>query len=190
MKKDSRKTQRRYKQGCAVIDSSLKLDSRVAVIRLDLSYQDGKGSADRLNSDLNKLRLNSRSKPSIFKDQIGYVIKLEKGDNDNYHAHALFTFRGHEVKNHKYKAEQLGKYWQEVITKGDGIYHNCNTKEYDKNCLGVIERSNVDDVEALKENVLGYLCKDEQSIKNSDGSDKKAREFRCSITKKKNKNSK
>lgn len=190
MKKDSRKTQRRYKQGCAVIDNSLKLDSRVAVIRLDLSYQDGKGSADRLNSDLNKLRLNARSKPSIFKDQIGYVIKLEKGDNDNYHAHALFTFRGHKVRNHKYKAEQLGKYWQDTITKGDGLYHNCNTKKYDKNCLGVIERSNVDDVEALKENVLGYLCKDEQSIKNSDGSDKKAREFRCSITKKKNKNSK
>ena len=105
MKKDSRKTQRRYKQGCAVIDNSLKLDSRVAVIRLDLSYQDGKGSANRLNSDLNKLRLNARSKPSIFKNQIGYIIKLEKGYNDNYHAHALFTFRGHEVKNHKYKAE-------------------------------------------------------------------------------------
>ena len=187
MKKDSRKTQRRYKQGCAVIDSSLKLDSRVAVIRLDLSYQDGKGSANRLNSDLNKLRLNARSKPSIFKNQIGYIIKLEKGDNDNYHAHALFTFRGHEVKNHKYKAEQLGKYWQEVITKGDGLYHNCNTKEYDKNCLGVIERSNVDDVEALKENVLGYLCKDEQSINNSDGSDKKIKEFRCSAVAKKKK---
>ena len=176
MKKDSRKTQRRYKQGCAVIDSSLKLDSRVAVIRLDLSYQDGKGSANRLNSDLNKLRLNARSKPSIFKNQIGYIIKLEKGYNDNYHAHALFTFRGHEVKNHKYKAEQLGKYWQEVITK-----------EYDKNCLGVIERSNVDDVEALKENVLGYLCKDEQSIKNSNGSDKKIKEFRCSAVAKKKK---
>ena len=187
MKKDSIKTQRRYKQGCAVIDNSLKLDSRVAVIRLDLSYQDGKGSANRLNSDLNKLRLNARSKPSIFKDQIGYVIKLEKGDNDNYHAHALFTFRGHKVRNHKYKAEQLGKYWQDTITKGDGLYHNCNTKEYDKNCLGVIERSNVDDVEALKENVLGYLCKDEQSINNSDGSDKKIREFRCSAVAKKKK---
>ncbi|MDY5466223.1 MAG: inovirus-type Gp2 protein [Campylobacter sp.] len=184
MKQNNRKTLRRYKQGCTVIDSSLELDSRVAVIRLDLSCQNSKGSADRLNSDLNKLRLNARSNPSIFKDQIGYVIKLEKGDNDNYHAHALFTFREHEVKNHKYKAEQLGKYWQEVITKGNGIYHNCNTKEYDKNCLGVIERSSVDDIEELKENVLGYLCKDEQSIKNSDGSDKKIREFRCSVIKK------
>ena len=187
MKKDSRKTQRRYKQGCAVIDNSLKLDSRVAVIRLDLSYQDGKGSANRLNSDLNKLRLNARSKPSRFKNQIGYIIKLEKGYNDNYHAHALFTFRGHEVKNHKYKAEQLGKYWQDTITKGDGLYHNCNTKEYDKNCLGVIERNNEEAINALKNNVLGYLCKDEQSIKNNDGSDKKIKEFRCSAVAKKKK---
>ncbi|MDY5115244.1 MAG: inovirus-type Gp2 protein [Campylobacter sp.] len=184
MKKDSRKTQRRHKQGCAVIDSSLKLDSRVAVIRLDLSYQDGKGSADRLNSDLNKLRLNARSKSSIFKDQIGYVIKLEKGNNDNYHVHALFLFRGHEVKNHKYKAEQIGRYWQEIITKGDGLYHNCNTKEYDKNCLGAIERNDEDATNALKKNVAGYLCKDKQSIKNSNGSDKKIREFRCSVIKK------
>ena len=187
MKKDSRKTQRRYKQGCAVIDSSLKLDSRVAVIRLDLSYQDGKGSANRLNSDLNKLRLNARSKPSIFKNQIGYIIKLEKGDNDNYHAHALFTFRGHEVKNHKYKAEQIGKYWQEVITKGDGAYYNCNTKEYEKYNLDIIERSDEDATNALKKNVAGYLCKDKQSIKNSDGSDKKIKEFRCSAVAKKKK---
>ena len=183
-KKMSRKEQRRYDSACTVIDSAFETDSRVAVVRVDLSYREGKSSAQRINIDLNKLRLNARSKPSIFKDQIGYVIKLEKGDNDNYHAHALFTFKGHEVKNHKYKAEQIGKYWQEVITKGDGIYHNCNTKKYDKNCLGVIERSNVDDVEALKENVLGYLCKDEQSINNSDGSDKKIREFRCSMIKK------
>ena len=185
MKKDNRKEQRRYDSACTVIDSAFETDSRVAVVRVDLSYREGKSSAQRINSDLNKLRLNARSKPSIFKDQIGYVIKLEKGDNDNYHAHALFTFKGHEVKNHKYKAEQIGKYWQEVITKGDGIYHNCNTKKYDKNCLGVIERSNVDDIEALKENVLGYLCKDEQSIKNSDGSDKKIKEFRCSAVAKK-----
>ena len=185
MKKDSRKTQRRYKQGCAVIDNSLKLDSRVAVIRLDLSYQDGKGSANRLNSDLNKLRLNARSKPSIFKDQIGYVIKLEKGDNDNYHAHALFTFRGHNVRNHKYKAEQIGKYWQDSITKGDGCYYNCNTEKYDKYYLGTIHRNDTEAINSLKENVLNYLCKDEQSIKNNDGSDKKIKEFRCSAVAKK-----
>lgn len=48
----------------------------------------------------------------------------------------------------------------------------------------VTERSNVDDVGVLKENVLGYLCKDKQSIKSLDGSDKKIKEFRCSVIKK------
>ena len=185
MKKDIRKTQRRYKQGCAVIDNSLKLDSRVAVIRLDLSYQDGKGSADRLNSDLNKLRLNARSKPSIFKHQIGYIMKLEKGNNDNYHAHALFTFRGHNVRNHIYKADQLGKYWRDTITKGDGLYFNCNIEKYDKYCIGTIHRNDTEAINALKETVVSFLCKDEQSTKNSDGSNKKAKEFRCSVVKKK-----
>ena len=185
MKKDSRKEQRRYDSACTVIDTAFETDSRIAVVRVDFSYREGKSSAQRINSDLNKLRLNARSKPSIFKDQIGYIIKLEKGNNENYHAHALFTFRGHNVRNHKYKAEQLGKYWQEVITKGDGLYHNCNTKEYDKYCIGTIHRNDTEAINALKETVVGFLCKDEQSTKNSEGSDKKAKEFRCSIAKKK-----
>ena len=122
----------------------------------------------------------------------------------------MFIFKGHKVRKHKYRAEQIGRYWQEVITKGDGAYYNCNTKEYekykqevikksydiyhncntkkdDKNCLGVIERNNEEAINALKNNVLGYLCKDKQSIKNSNGSDKKIKEFRCSAVAKKKK---
>nr|WP_321322413.1 inovirus-type Gp2 protein [uncultured Campylobacter sp.] len=186
-KKMSRKEQRRYDSACAVIDNSLKIDSRISVARVDLYYKKGKGSLEKINNDLDKLRLNSRSKPSIFKDQIGYIIKIEKGGSDNYHSHALFIFKGHKVRKHKYRAEQIGRYWQEVITKGDGAYYNCNTKEYKKYNLDIIERSDEDATNALKKNVLGYLCKDEQSIKNNDGSDKKIKEFRCSAVAKKKK---
>ena len=180
MKKDNRKIQRRYKQGCAVIDDAFKADSKVVFIRIDLYYRDNKSSLDKINKDLNKLNVNSHTKPTIFKDCINYITKLEKGDNDNYHAHALFTFRGHEVRKHKYRAEQIGRYWQEVITKGDGAYYNCNTKEYEKYNLDIIERNDEDATNALKKNVAGYLCKDKQSIKNGNGSDKKIKEFRCS----------
>ena len=183
-KKMSIKEQRRYDSACAVIDNSLKIDSRISVARIDLYYKKGKGSLEKINNDLDKLRLNSRSKPSIVKDQIGYIIKIEKGGSDNYHSHALFIFKGHKVRKHKYRAEQIGRYWQEVITKGDGAYYNCNTKEYKKYNLDIIERSDEDATNALKKNVAGYLCKDEQSINNSDGSDKKIREFRCSMIKK------
>lgn len=186
-KKMSRKEQRRYDSACAVIDNSLKIDSRISVARVDLYYKKGKGSLEKINNDLDKLRLNSRSKPSIFKDQIGYIIKIEKGGSDNYHSHALFIFKGHKVRKHKYRAEQIGRYWQEVITKGDGAYYNCNTKEYEKYNLDIIERSDEDATNALKKNVAGYLCKDEQSIKNNDGSDKKIKEFRCSAVAKKKK---
>ena len=186
-KKMSRKEQRRYDSACAVIDNSLKIDSRISVARIDLYYKKGKGSLEKINNDLDKLRLNSRSKPSIFKDQIGYIIKIEKGSSDNYHSHALFIFKGHKVRKHKYRAEQIGKYWQEVITKGDGAYYNCNTKEYKKYNLDIIERSDEDATNALKKNVASYLCKDKQSIKNSNGSDKKIKEFRCSAVAKKKK---
>lgn len=185
MKKDNRKIQRRYKQGCAVIDDAFKADSKVVFIRIDLYYRDNKSSLDKINKDLNKLNVNSHTKPTIFKDCINYITKLEKGDNDNYHAHALFTFKGHNVRNHKYKAEQIGKYWQDSITKGDGCYYNCNTEKYDKYYLGTIHRNDTEAINSLKENVLGYLCKDEQSIKNNDGSDKKIKEFRCSAVAKK-----
>ena len=92
-KKMSRKEQRRYDSACTVIDNSLKIDSRISVARVDLYYKKGKGSLEKINNDLDKLRLNSRSKPSIFKDQIGYIIKIEKGGSDNYHSHALFIFK-------------------------------------------------------------------------------------------------
>ena len=185
MEKDTRKEQRRYNSACAVIDSAFETDSRVVVVRVDLSYREGKSSAQRINSDLNRLMLNARSKPSIFKHQIGYIMKLEKGNNDNYHAHALFTFRGHNVRNHIYKADQLGKYWRDTITKGDGLYFNCNIEKYDKYCIGTIHRNDTEAINALKETAVSFLCKDEQSTKNSDGSDKKAKEFRCSVVKKK-----
>ena len=77
-KKMSRKEQRRYDSACTVIDNSLKIDSRISVARVDLYYKKGKGSLEKINNDLDKLRLSSRSKPSIFKDQIGYIIKIEK----------------------------------------------------------------------------------------------------------------
>ena len=77
-KKMSRKEQRRYDSACTVIDNSLKIDSRISIARVDLYYKKGKGSLEKINNDLDKLRLNSRSKPSIFKDQIGYIIKIEK----------------------------------------------------------------------------------------------------------------
>ena len=97
----------------------------------------------------------------------------------------MFIFKGHKVRKHKYRAEQIGRYWQEVITKGDGAYYNCNTKEYEKYNLDIIERNDEDATNALKKNVAGYLCKDKQSIKNSNGSDKKIKEFRCSAVAKK-----
>lgn len=179
----NRKEKRRFDKVCEVIDSAFKADSRVAVIRVDLGYKEGKSSAQTINKDLDKLYQNARSKPNIFKDKIVQIIKVEKSGNDGYHAHALFAFKGHNVKNHKAKAEQIGKYWQNEITKGNGNYHNCNSKEYPKYSLGVIERDDEEAKNALKENVLGYICKDEQSTR-SDGSDKNIREFRCSVSKK------
>ena len=183
MKKHNRKEQRRYTTACNSIDEAFKASSKITAIRIDLGYKAGKSSAERMHNDLEKMRLNSRTN-KIFKNQLSCVTKLEKSSNDGFHAHLLMLFNGHKIKNHKAKAKQLGEYWVDNITKGDGTYHNCNTKKYDNYALGVIERKDENAINALKQNVALYLCKDEQSIKSADGSDKKIKEFRCGTRKK------
>jgi hypothetical protein len=62
--------------------------------------------------------------------------------------------------------DQLGLYWNERITEGTGVYHNCNR---DKNkyldCgIGMIDHSDTAKRDNLINSVVPYMLKAEQSI--------------------------
>ena len=112
--------------------------------------------------NLDKL-LNNRRNNSIFKDNIGYVIKTEYTEDKGVHNHAVLFFDGNKVQNDKFKGDQLGKYWEKV-TDGKGSYHNCNRNDYkDNQAIGMLDYRDIEKRRNL-DYAMAYLVKEDQSI--------------------------
>ena len=175
-----RKIQRRQENLDKYIDVMIDTNSRLDLVRLDLYYKQESRNEINLESfsnDLNHLNSNKRSN-AIFDNIKGYIIKIEQGDKgyNHLHAHVLLFINGQKSKEQSAvkKAKQIGEYWNSVITKGKGAYHNCNLNKYKQNALGRINYDDHKKIEILKQNVASYLCKGEQSITTPDGSSIKA----------------
>ena len=140
--------------------------SKLNVVRVDLAYKGDYRkdvSLEEANKDLNRMLSNRRSKPSIFKNQVGYVCKKEYTEDKGVHLHAFFFYDGQKVKKSTYKAEQIGQYWNEHITKEKGSYHNCHRNNYKNDGIGMIEHNDSKKRENL-DTAIAYLCKDTQKI--------------------------
>jgi len=169
------------------INALQKQYSKLNVIRVDLAYTNIHSddiTLERANKDLNRLLNNRRSKPSIFEHNVGYVCKREYTKDKGVHIHAFFMFDGQKVQKSAFKADQIGKYWKEDITKEKGSYHSCHRTEYTNNGIGMLEHKDAEKRENL-DKAIAYISKDEQSIE-SISDNKKDRAFtRGTITKSK-----
>lgn len=151
------------------VDQLLEKHSKVQVIRLDLGYKKEvarTASLDDINKDLTHLLNNRRAKPSVFGNMIGYIAKREYTEEKGPHIHSLLFFDGQKINKDAYKGDQIGEYWENQITNGKGIFHNCNREKnkYAECALGMIDHTDKAKRTVLKEKVIPYLCKDEQSI--------------------------
>lgn len=150
------------------IDSLIENNSKLCAIRVDLKYKQEFSkdvSLDVINKDLKRMLDNRRNNKTIFGNNIGYIIKKEVSNNGNLHLHALFFEDGNKVQKAAFKADQIGKYWNDSITKGKGCYENCNKNKYEKNGIGMVDYTNKEKINNLKEHVVSYFYKtDEQSI--------------------------
>ena len=155
------------------IDNLFKRYSKLNIVRVDLGYKKDVEDYDldmvlepleSANRDLKKMLNNRRSKPSIFKDNVGYIIKKEYTEDRGVHFHTTFIFDGQKVKDGATKAKQIGEYWSENITDKRGSYHNCHLNNYKDNGIGLIDYKNKEKIDNLKNGTLKYFCKDEQSI--------------------------
>lgn len=141
--------------------------SKLNIVRVDLGYSKEYSKNTKLkdaNKDLDKMFNNMRSKPTIFKDKVGHVVKREYTEDKGVHIHAIFAFDGQKVQKDKLKAKQIGEYWSNEITKNKGSYHNCNMNKYKVNGVGMIDHRDSEKRKVLDEVVIPYLCKDEQKV--------------------------
>ena len=116
------------------------------------------------NKDLNNMFANMRSKPTIFKEKIGHIVKREYTKDKGVHFHSIIIFNGQKVQKESYKAQQIGKYWEQV-TKDKGSFHNCHKNKYKESGIGMLDHKDSDKRKILDDKVVSYLCKDEQGIK-------------------------
>ena len=143
--------------------------SKILAIRVDLGYlkeHSEQALLSDIKKDVKKLLENRRGNPSIFQDQVGYVVKYENAPDKGPHAHALFLYDGQHVQKDAYIGDQIGKYWSENITVGRGVHHNCNRdKDKYKDCgIGMINHADSHKRENLLNHVVPYMLKADQSI--------------------------
>ena len=168
-------SKRQFDSGRKYIASLFHRHSRILVLRVDFGYRDGidnldepftsKKSIEEVRFDFHRF-LNNRRSNQIFDHLIGYIWKLEQGVTKGYHFHTILFFDGSIVHKDEYIAQKIGEYWQDSVTKGAGLFHNCNRykKGYRKLGIGMI---NHDDHE-LRDNLLSaliYLTKSEQYLR-------------------------
>lgn len=140
--------------------------SKLNVIRIDLSYKkpySNEITLDDANNDFNRMMNNRRSKPSVFKDQVGYVCKKEYTKDKGVHFHAVFFYNGQKVLKDMHKAEQIGDYWNQ-LTEEKGSFHSCHRNKYKNNGMGILDHHDSEKREKL-DKAISYLCKeDHQSL--------------------------
>jgi|GEM_PF-898967 len=170
----------RYVDYCRYADALFNDCARLLVLRIDLFYKkdcpNGVGMRD-ITEDLNHLLENKRCN-SMFDFMKGYIAKLEYGIDKGFHWHVIFFFDGSKRNNsgHIHLAENIGQYWEDIITPDRGAYWNVNANAHTYEKLGrcgiaVINWDDDDLRSNLKEHVIGYLCKVDQFIKPKCGAE-------------------
>ena len=174
---NNKKARKRQTSNKEYLDALQANHSKLCVVRVDLAYKkpySEKITLDEATKDLNRLLNNRRSKPKIFEHNVGYTIKKEYTEDKGVHLHTIFMFDGQKVQKDAHKADELGKYWNEQITKGKGSFYNCNRNQYPEHGIGMLDHNDAEKRINL-DNALAYLSKDEQHIDLV--SDKKERSF-------------
>lgn len=150
------------------VDNLFEHYSKLLVIRIDLSYQTNKKhliTKNSLTEHREKLYKAINQHP-LFKQCVGYMIKLEYGRHKGFHYHTLFFFNGQKVFKDIIIGKMIGEYWVDIITEGYGLYFNCNYQKerYRELGIGMINRKD----QYLKAGLIKtihYLCKVDKNIK-------------------------
>lgn len=153
--------------------------SRILFIRLDLEYRRivyhnfMRGSQYYDISMIKRhlaqfLENNPRSDvlKKIKLHRLGYIAKFENGLDRGVHVHLLLLLDGKYLRKDITIAKALGRYWNEDITNGEGMYFNCNL--YWHNCpkgngIGMIHRRDLVKRQKL-DKAVNYLTKSDEYI--------------------------
>ena len=139
-----------------------KRHSRLLVLRIDLSWANEHKAditADEARKHRQQLFRNMKKNP-LFRHVLGTVWKLEYAPQRKFHYHMLFILNGNKAQQDGVIAHAFGRYWKHTITKGKGIFYNCNANKarYEDCGLGKLERGDSSKDKGLLK-ALSYITK-------------------------------
>lgn len=159
---------RNYESLKKYVDALFLKYGRLMVVRVDFGYLEKYRSSislDEAYKHLNRFFNNQRSN-KLFKHFKGYIWKIEYTEQKKYHFHLMLFFYGEKVHKDGFKGLNIGKYWNEEITSGQGEYYSCNSNKhrYKKLGIGNIHHTETEKRQTLLE-VVKYLAKTDQFLK-------------------------
>jgi len=172
--RDKEKFNDRVESGTVLINELFNRHSRLLFIRLDLSYLQRLSQSitvDNALADIRHLYENLEWNPELSNGYLGFIRKLEYTAQKGLHHHTLFIFNADVRRGDIFIGQSLGNYWINTITKGRGIYHNCNQNpvQYDHYAVGRIDSHDAEKRQLLIDVVVKYLAKVEQEPENARG---------------------
>ncbi|PBI85546.1 hypothetical protein BKP43_48190 [Variovorax boronicumulans] len=166
------RAEKNYASGEKFIDEAFSIYSKLLVVRVDLGFK--KAVRDNLSledvrgyfKEFLKLKRRKQFK-GVFEHSVGYIRKLEHKSRKGHHYHLIMFFNGQRVEDDYYYASELGKFWAETVTKGKGVFHNCNANKFGyRRCgIGLIDHTETTKRAVLTKLAMGYLAKSDELCK-------------------------
>ncbi|OJU85896.1 MAG: hypothetical protein BGN93_09840 [Acinetobacter sp. 39-4] len=177
------KSEHQYKRSIKLVTRLRETNSKLLVLRIDFSLKGQEFNAtslEEIREYLSKL-LKRFHFDTALPEIVGYIWKLEFGEQKGYHYHCIFFLDGNKYQKDAYYADQIGQVWQK-ITEEKGIYFNCHRDKFKYRHLA-IGMARHDDQEFFDnlDQVLIYICKQDQFLieKSLNGED--VRTFQTSV---------
>lgn len=169
-----RSSSKNYRSTNDLINAHFGLRSRILVIRFDVGYKKGEGwpgaTKDQVKYEETKKHredlLKYLKKMPANGAFLASVCKMEYGLDKKWHYHCMLLVDSSRLRGDVTIARMIGEYWNTTITKGRGLYWNCNANKESYKCCGIGEVKH-DDMEmrkGLRKAVL-YMTKPDYYIK-------------------------
>lgn len=156
-----------FEECCRYVKWLFSSCSRHVVIRVDLSYLNRYSNdvyIEDIKADLERfLHVNSRKNNKLFRGLNGHIWRMHYGQSRLFHVHLFLFFKGRNGARAWYMADQIGKYWRHVITRGRGHFENCHENTYRFLGIGEINRSNDEQMDNLFR-AIQYLFREKQLL--------------------------
>lgn len=135
------------------------------VIRIDFGYKERHSKfVDEIDKDIDRFYTNKRHKPSLFKELVGYITKLEYSFRKGFYWRTFLFLR---CKIGISRIKEIGDYWVNVITKEKGIYYHVPNSNPQSFTLAAFNKL-MDNYFFLEKDLLKaakYLCEKERLVK-------------------------